>query len=396
MPEVNPEILVWARETAGLSQETAAKRMGFQDSRASSAAEKLAALECGDKEPTRPQIVRMADAYRRPLLTFYLPRPPVTGDRGADFRTARSESSFEGDALLDALIRDIRARQSMVRAALEDEEEAEPLTFINSHRMEDGPGALLASVRRVLGVELADFRVEANASDAFNLLRRNAESAGIFVLIKGDLGNYRSTIDTATFRGFSIADPVAPFVVINDNDARPAWSFTLLHEMVHLLLGQTGVGADNAENEVERFCDQVAGEFLLPEGDLQELRLDGLRGISEVSERISHFARRTNLGRTMVAYRAFRSDLIDQDVFGRLSYTYRQQWREERDRNRAQAIGRDGGPNYYVVRRHRLGGRITSLARRMMADGTLSTSKAARILGVKPRQVQPLLGSTGQ
>ncbi len=394
MPEVNPEILAWARETAGLSQESAAKRLGFRDSRTSSAAEKLDALECGDKEPTRPQIVRMADAYRRPLLTFYLPQPPVAGDRGADFRTARSESSLEGDALLDALIRDIRARQSMVQAVLEDEEEAKPLPFIDSHRMEDGLVELLASLRRVLGVELADFRAEANASDAFNLLRGSAESAGIFVLIKGDLGNYRSTIDTSTFRGFSIADPLAPFIVINDNDARPAWSFTLLHETVHLLLGQTGVGSVSAENDVERFCDHVAGEFLLPEEELQGLDLDGLHDIGEVSERISRFARRTNLGRTMVSYRAYRSALISQQTFGQLSYTYHQQWREERDRNRDQAGDRDGGPNYYVVRRHRLGGRITNLARRMMSDGTLSTSKTARILGVRPRQVQPLLGST--
>ena len=390
MPEVNPEILVWARETAGLSQETVAKRLGFQDSSASLASEKLAALECGDKEPTRPQIVKMADAYRRPLLAFYLPQPPATGDRGADFRTARSESSHESDALLDTLIRDIRSRQSMVRAVLEDEEEAYPLAFIDSHRMEDGSAAVLASLREVMSVDLAEFRAEANASDTFNLLRGNAESAGIFVLIKGDLGNYRSTIDTATFRGFSIADPVAPFVVINDNDARPAWSFTLLHETVHLLLGQTGVGSDNARNNVERFCDHVAGEFLLPEEELQKLDLDGLQNTGEVSERISHFARRTNLGRTMVAYRAFRSNMIDQDTFGRLSNTYRGQWREE------QAKGGQGGPNYYAVRRHRLGGRLTNLVRRMMSSGNLSTSKAARILGVKPRQVQPLLGTIGQ
>ncbi len=396
MPEVNPEILLWARESAGLSQETAAKRLGFRDSSASSAAEKLAALECGAREPTRPQIVRMADAYRRPLLTFYLPQPPVTGDRGADFRTAPSESSVEGDALLDALIRDIRARQSMVRAVLEDVDEAQPISFINSHRIEDGPGAVLTSLSRVLEARWTDFRAEANASNAFNLLRGSAESAGIFVLIKGDLGNYRSTIDTATFRGFSIADPVAPFIVINDNDARPAWSFTLLHETVHLLLGQTGVGAEDAEDDVERFCDHVAGEFLLPEEELQGLDLDGLHDIGEVSERISDFARRTNLGRTMVAYRAFRSNMIDQATFGRLSSTYHQQWREERDRNRDQARDRDGGPNYYVVRRHRLGGRISNLARRMMADGTLSTSKAARILGVRPRQVQLLLESASQ
>ena len=395
MPKVNPEILVWARETAGLSHEAAAKKLGFQDSSNSSAIEKLEALECGDKEPTRSQVVKIAGSYRRPLLTFYLSQPPARGDRGVDFRTAQSESPSAEDALLDALIRDIRARQSMVRAVMEDEEEAYPLAFVDSHRIEDGSETVLASLRQMLGVELAEFRRQANASNAFSLLRGSAERAGIFVLIKGDLGNYLSAIDTTVFRGFSIADQIAPFVVINDQDARSAWSFTLLHEAVHLLLGQTGVSAVKAENEVERFCDQVAGEFLLPEEELHGLQLGGIYDINAVSDSISAFAIKTKLSRTMVAYKAYRSDLIDQQTFRQLSDTYRQQWRTERERTRAQSRDRERGPNFYVVRRHRLGGRTMDLVRRMMLAGALSTSKAARILGVKPRQVQPLLDSFG-
>ena len=55
------------------------------------------------------------------------------------------------------------------------------------------------------------------------------------------MGNYLSAIDVDVFRGFAIADDIAPFVVINDNDSVSAWSFTLLHELVHLLLGETGI-----------------------------------------------------------------------------------------------------------------------------------------------------------
>jgi Zn-dependent peptidase ImmA (M78 family) len=383
--------MVWARETAGLSQQEAAGKLGFKDSRNSDAVDKLAALEFGVKEPTRPQIVKMADVYRRPLLTFYLSKPPVKGDRGVDFRTLPAEYSAVDDALLDALVRDITARQSMVRAVLEDEEEAEPLAFANSHRMEDGSLAILASLRAVLNVELRAYRSMPNAAAAFAMLRESAENAGIFVLIKGDLGNYRSAIDINIFRGFSIADPVAPFIVINDQDARLAWSFTLLHETVHILLGQTGVGAADAEDEVERFCDQVAGEFLLPEGELARLNLHDNDELSEISDQIGRFANEANLSRTMVAYKAFRSNMISRDTYGQLSEIYRQQWRAERERTRTQARENEGGPSFYMVRRHKLGGRITTLVHRMMAAGALSTSKAARILGVKSRQVQPLL-----
>ena len=390
MPKVNSEILVWARETAGLSCEEAARKLGFRDTRRASAAGKLAALEGGETEPTRPQLVKMAQQYRRPLLTFYLSRPPEKGDRGADFRTLPAEHSAADDALLDTLVRDIRARQSMVRAVLEEGDEAEPLEFIGSRRMEEGSAVVLAALRRLLDVDLTAYRAQSGAAAAFNLLRGSAERAGIFVLIKGNVGNYLTAIDINVFRGFSIADRVAPFVVINDQDARAAWSFTLLHETVHLLLGQTGVSSARGDNEIERFCDDVAGEFLLPVRELDKLVLDDSSDIEAVSERISQFASVSNLSRTMVAYKIYRSDRISRDVFGRISTSFRQQWRAERERSREQAREREGGPSFYTVRRHRLGNRIIDLIQGAMSSGELTTSKAARVLGVKPGQVGSL------
>ena len=314
MPSVNPAIMVWARETAGLTQEEAATKLGFQNSSRSSAVEKLACLEQGQKEPSRPRLVKMAKQYRRPLLTFYLSKPPQTGKRGVDFRTLPQSSDAADEALLDALIREIRARQSMVRAMMEDEDEAESLPFIGSHRIEDGRAAVLESLQALLNLNATGYRAQPNASAAFGLLRRKAEDAGIFVLLKGDLGNYKTALDTTVFRGFSIADEVAPFIVINDQDARPAWSFTLLHETVHLLLGHTGISGGNAENEIERFCNDVAGEFLLPAKELDRLALDDSGAIGNIAERISALANEFKVSRAMVAYKAYRSDLISQET----------------------------------------------------------------------------------
>ena len=391
MPKVNPEVIVWARETAGLSQEEAARKLGFQDSSKSSAAEKLAALERGENEPSRPQLLKMEAQYRRPLLTFYLSKPPRRGNRGVDFRTLPNDPSASDEALLDALVRDVRARQSMVRAVLEDEDEAEPLPFVGSHRIEDGPAAVLTSLESLLRLDSRGYRAERDADAAFELLRRRAEAAGIFVLLKGDLGNHVTAIDTRTFRGFSIADKVAPFVVINDQDARPAWSFTLLHETVHLLLGQTGVSGTYGENEVEWFCNDVAGEFLLPSRELHLASVDDNGDHETLSDRVSVLASELNVSRTMVAYKAYRAHLINRHEFAQLSDLYRQEWLDSKAHTRAQTRHREGGPSYYTVRSHRLGGRIMDLVRRMTAADALSISKAARILGVKSRQVQPLL-----
>ena len=261
MPKVNPAIMVWARETAGLTQEEAARKLGFRDSSRSSAVEKLARIERGQKEPSRPQLIKMAGRYRRPLLTFYLSKPPQKGNRGVDFRTLPQSDHTPEEALLDALIREIRARQSMVRVIMEDEDEAEMLPFVGSHRIEDGRAAVLKSLQALLSVSTADYRAQRNASAAFALLRRSAEEAGIFVLLKGDLGNYVTALETSVFRGFSIADEVAPLIVINDQDARSAWSFTLLHETVHLLLGHTGISAEQCGEQnravLQRCCRGV-------------------------------------------------------------------------------------------------------------------------------------------
>ena len=394
MPRVNPEIIVWARETAGLSLEEAAWKLGFLDSSRSTGSEKLSEIETGNREPSRPQLLRMSERYRRPLLTFYLSKPPTPGERGADFRTLTQDHAPSTEALLDTLIRDVRARQAMVRAVLEDEDEADPLPFVGAHQRRDGHSAVLASLDKLIGVSLSEYRAQPNASAAFDLLRTGAEEAGLFVLLKGDLGNHVTAFDTRIFRGFSIADAVAPFVVINDQDARPAWSFTLLHETVHLLLGQTGIsGGQHSENEIERFCDDIAGEYLLPSADLEWLSNGYDRDASTISERIGLLASKFNVSRTMVAYRAYRSSVIGQDAYVWLSTTYRQDWRDERESRRSLARERDGegGPNYYTIRRHRLGNRTIDLVRRMIAANALSTSKAARILGLSSRQVQALL-----
>ena len=379
-----------------MTVEEAVKKLAIRDTKKGTALNRLAGYESGAEDPSRPILSRMSKQYRRPLLTFYLPKPPQKGDRGADFRTLAADAlSPATSAVLDSLIRDMHERQSMVRAVLEDEEETNPLPFVGSRSVADGPSAVGDSLRELLDFRLADYRAQRGADAAFSFLRNRAENAGIFVLLKGDLGSYHTAIELEVFRGFTISDVIAPFIVINDRDTRAAWAFTLLHEMVHLILGQTGVSGQRAENEIEGFCNDVAGEFLLPGDEAREIGLREIGDLDDIAERMSEFANSRNLSRTMVAYRAFRVGTIGQSQYRELSERFREQWFQLRAAQRAPRRSKDGGPNYYVVRRHRLGERITSLVSRMMAGGKLSTSRAARILGVRPTQVQAILSGSG-
>lgn len=390
MPKVNPQILIWARETAGLSEEEAAKKLGL------SGVDRLLALETGDRDPSRRQLTKMAEKYRRPLLTFYLPERPRTSDKGQDFRTLPEGQAAGSEALLDALLRDVHARQGLVRAALEEAEEDVPLQFVGSARMEDGVNALVAEMNKVLGFSKKDFRAHKdlqnhpNEAHGFSGLRTAVERIGVFVLLMGNLGTHHTDIDPKVFRGFALSDDVAPFVIINEKDSRAAWSFTLLHELAHIWLGQTGISGYDGESDVEKFCDTVAARFLLDPAELVGIGAHEAASLDDLKERIGDFAIERNLSRKMVAYNLLRSNSINRGVYRRLSNAFDAERAAEKEGRPKGA----GGPDYYIVKRHRVGPGLVSVVRRMVSAGALTTTKAARVLGVKPTAVSRLVGGS--
>ena len=96
----------------------------------------------------------------------------------------------------------------------------------------------------------------------------------------------------------------------------------------------------------------------------------------------------------MVAYKLLRVDAIAEATWRQLTDRFRQEWIASRARQEEADIGDSGGPSYYVVKRHRLGNALLDLARRLLGEGVLTHTKAAQILGVKPRNVDPLLYGT--
>jgi Zn-dependent peptidase ImmA (M78 family) len=390
MPALNPEIFEWARETAGLSLDEAAHAIELKEAHGVSGAQRLAALEAGKEEPSRPLLLRMAKAYRRSLLVFYLERPPKTGDRGKDFRTLPGGQPPLYNPVLDALIRDIRGRQSVIKSLLEDEE-AERLPFIGSAAMNVPVPELAERIVRQTDFDLIKFRRQDSVEDAFAYLRLRLEDTGIFVLLLGNLGSYHTNIPVDTFRGFAMADEIAPIAIINDNDARSAWSFTALHEVAHLWLGDTGVSGWATGLAIEEYCSDVAAEILLPPRELDEFVEMGRLSFDKLVDLIGKFAGRRRISRAMVAYRVFRVGAITHKTWGDLNERFRQDWLERKEREALKQSTREGGPSYYVVRRHRIGKALLDLAGRSLGEGLLTYTKAGRLLGVRARNVEPLL-----
>jgi Zn-dependent peptidase ImmA (M78 family) len=383
---IRPEMLTWARETAGLSLEDAARSIGLKSARGETGSKRLAKLESGDHEPKPALLERMAKVYRRPLLVFYLNQPPKVADRGQDFRTLPGKE--RDNPALDALIRDIKARQELVRSVLEDQE-VDPPDFVGKATLDIPVKELATRITKKFEIDITEFRAQRSVEDAFSYLRAKIEQAGVFVLLVGNLGSHHTNIPVKIFRGYASSDRLAPMIVINDQDAKSAWSFTALHELVHLWLGETGISGIDATNRTERYCNDVAGEILVPAEDLKVF--SNPSSFNRTVNFITDYADQWRVSRPMVAYKLYRTGRVDHDTWARLDSRFYDEFSAFKERKSEQQKSSEGGPNYYVVRRHRVGSALLGLVRRALDEGNLTYTKASRVLGVKPRNVELLL-----
>lgn len=388
MPVVNPAVLVWARESAGLTLDAAGKSLSLGGKR-TAPEDALAAIEQRGDVSTA-LLNKMVAIYRRPLLSFYLPKPPETAPRGEDYRTLPEEIRIESAATLDALVRDIYIRQGLIKAALIEADEAVERKIIGSIPSTIDQGEAAERLIKTIEFDLTKYRSFRKIEDSFGYLRKLVEDAGIYVLLIGDLGSHHTAIPVEAFRGFAIADAVAPFIVVNDNDAVSARAFTLLHELVHLMLGQTGVSGGRSEQKIERFCNEVASKVLLSDNELPVGKF-----LDTPTEELVKMVQAASEGRAvsaaLILYRIYSAGGVSDEQWKQASDELRKQWLELKRRRKAESTG-EGGPNYYVVKRYKLGGALVNTVSRMMGEGVLTATKAGRVLGVKPSNVYSLVG----
>ena len=383
---LNPDILIWAREKAGLSCANAAKVLGFRDSRTRPAEERLEAMERGLERPSRSVLQEMERKYRIPMLVFYLSRPPIDGGYDEVFRTVLGAASVRNNTRLDALIRQVKIQQRIVRDLLKDEM-AEPLDFVGSATTDSPSRWLSAEIPKRTGFSREDYRAEPNPKHAFEYVRNRLEASGVFVLLLSNLGSYQTRISVSEFRGFALVDPTAPFVVLNDQDAKSALSFAAFYEALHLWVDEAGFSSDVSARPIEDLASEVAGEILLPKSEIAEIPTKRVIHIANNIDEISVFASERNISRQLVVDRLYRADRIDKNT-----------WKSMNERFRTIAAPsakedswKSGGPDYFAVQRYRLGPALLSLTKRCLSEQILTYTRAARVLGVRLGSVDQLL-----
>lgn len=378
---VNPAVLVWARETAGVTVEAAGVYLGQSES-------VVHRWESGEEKPTVSGLKRLATFYGRPLATLLLSEPRRRS-LPRDFRVVAGSDPLTRDSLL-----------ALRKAAY--------VQYLFQEIDSTGPNLSLQSSGTDLTVELAEklairererlgvsVETQSKWRDEYHALRewRSAvEDAGVVVL--------QASMNVEEIRGFALAGP-SPVICLNMSDYPNARVFTLFHEYAHLLVGGSGIcdadagpRSSQAQAQVERFCNRFAGALLVPRKALIDRRslLLSLSGPEPPSDSLfSPHTSRFRVSRQVLWYRMKQLDLIDQQLFDA-------KWAQWAARNRSRKPSGDGGGGMTRVERaiHEGGHRLIATVVAAESRGDLGTADALNLLRIKTNELRDVAAAVGR
>ena len=218
--------------------------------------------------PTLKQLESFAKATHTPMGYLFLPEPPVERVPIPDFRTLASvRLERPSPDLLDTIYL-CQQRQEWFREFARTEGQA-PRPFVGSTKLENDIVEIAASLRTALRFDIETRRKIPTWTDALRQFIGQADGLGVLVMVSGVVGsNNRRKLNPEEFRGFALADSLAPLIFVNGADSKAAQMFTLAHELAHIWLGESALSDSQAaevpDNRVERWCNQVAAELLVP------------------------------------------------------------------------------------------------------------------------------------
>jgi len=377
--QVRRELLEWASERAGKSIDALAQKFHALDR-----------WLTGETGPTVKQLEDFAKATRTPFGYFFLERPPVEETPIPDFRTVGSERvGHLSPDLLDTIYL-CQQRQDWYRqsALLQGDE---PLGFVGSASADSDIVSTAAEIRRAIGFDL-DGRKEARTfEDALRLMLDAADHAGVLVMVSGVVGhNTHRKLDTAEFRGFVLADDLAPLIFINGTDTKSGQMFTLAHELAHLWIGASGLFDSTPATPPpphaagEKWCNAVAAEVLVP---LEDFRRN-YRRTAEANDEMRRLGRHYKVSTLVILRRML-------DAGGLTRGEFQSEFDEELERLKAVLAKQrqSGGGDYYLTTKARVSERFARAVLAATWEGRSTFTEAFRLLGCRNVSTLERLGA---
>ncbi len=364
---VKPELLLWARERAGIGREDLAVKF-----------KKLPEWESGLIQPTLKQLEAFARAVHVPFGYLFLSEPPEEAVPIPDFRTFAGREVMRPSPNLLDMIYACQERQGWYRDFAYVAGEPE-LDFVGSASVGASPETVAAEMRETLGFDLAARRGCRTWTEALRLFIRQADDAGVLVMVTGIvMSNTHRPLDPGEFRGFALSDPLAPLIFVNGKDTKAAQMFTLAHELAHIWLGASalsnlGAAPERGFRQEEVWCNAVAAELLVP---LEALRSE-LRRNELLEDALSRLARTYKVSTLVILRRLFDAGWLTRERFDTA-------WAQENERlrNLVQSDKTDGG-SFHRTTIARVGRRFAHALVASTLEGQTLYRDAFRMLGVR-------------
>ena len=359
---VKPDLLTWAVNRSGLSL--------------SDFKQPVQEWIQGDSKPTVRKLEDFARKAMVPLGYLFLSSPPQESIGIPYFRTFGDEKRRTFSPNLRDIVTDIQRRQAWMRDYLIDAGN-EPLDFVSKLKSTASVVRAADQIRSRLGLQ-SDWQLAQSTWEvALTTLRRAMESIGVFVCVTNQVGlNTRRSLNHEEFRGFVLIDEYAPWVFVNSNDTKSAQMFTLAHEMVHVWLGKPGLfnleKFDVAEDDNERYCNQVAAEFLIPKDKFASY----WDRTGTVQERCVAIAKAFKVSPLVAGRRAFELEYISSTTFYKFYRQEMENWRELKQKNKDKSA-----PVFWQQQQLRLGDRFGYAVAQAYAERRLLPSEVQDLTG---------------
>ena len=180
-----------------------------------------------DKLPTINQAKALAKCYRVPFAGFYMDSEDINVKHLPRIINRRTMfGSIYDDSAVNLALLDLINDREFYLETKEFLNESAPIFNFEPEGITVGDWA--REIRDFFGLNLVD-QYRLNSKRQFFLYVLNKiESKGIFIQ------GFRK-VDISDLRGVAICDGAMPIIGINEEDRPPAKTFTIIHELVHII-----------------------------------------------------------------------------------------------------------------------------------------------------------------
>ncbi|MFO7657575.1 MAG: XRE family transcriptional regulator [Bacteroidales bacterium] len=373
---ITAKVFKWARESAKITEEIAASKVAVS-------IDKFKDWENGEDYPTIRQAQTLAKAYRRPFALFFLSDVPADFQPLQDFRKTGSKELSTSSIFI---IREIQQKQAWISEVNEDNNENR-VPFIGKFTIKDNPVLVANDILATLNINPLNYKSNNPIIEWID----KAESNGIFIS-RTSFIHSRLKLDSNEIQGFAIADSFAPFIFINSDDWNAPQLFTLVHELSHLWIAETGISncvepsIKNAGdyNPIELFCNEVAASALMPKEFIDNLDRNAFDNAKEVFKN----AKIIGVSSFALLVRALNLNIISLNAYKQLKHLADIEYNEFLKREEAKKIKqkekeKPGGPNYFLLQLNRNSRLFTQTVLDAFRGGVIEPSMASNLLNVQ-------------